>query len=102
MLAVAGFAVGCLLVLGFYGYVFVQLYREHKRFGSLAKRLHEHLCVMEPEGHIKADRPRTAVTPKIPRHARKETLLHVGVAIGGLLGVFAEIGLLNWLVTSFR
>jgi hypothetical protein len=102
MVAIVGFAVGCLLVLGFYGYVFMQLYREHKRFGSLEKRLHEHLCVMETERHIKAERPRTPVTPKIPRQARKETLIHVGVAIGGLLGVFAEIGLLNWLVTSFH
>jgi hypothetical protein len=102
MLAMVGVAVGCLLVLGFYGYVFMQLYREHKRFGSLEKRLHEHLCAIQPEHYTKPDYPRTAAMPKIPRHARKESLLHVGVAIGGLLGVFAEIGLLNWLVTSFR
>jgi hypothetical protein len=102
MLAVVGCAVSCLLVLGFYGYVFTQLYREHKRFGSLEKRLHEHFYVMAPDRRTKAERPRTEVMPTISRHARKETLIHVGVAIGGLLGVFAEIEFLNLLVNSFH
>jgi hypothetical protein len=102
MLAVAGFAVSCLLVLGFYGHVFMQLYREHQRFKAQEKRLDEHLCAMEPEVGIKGRSLKTSTGPKVPRHTHKETLIHVGVAIGGLVSVFAEIVLLNWLVTSFH
>jgi hypothetical protein len=102
MLAVIGIAVGFLLVLGFYGYVFLQLYREHRRFRSMAKRLDEHLVAAEPSPAMNAVRPKTALAPMVQRRARKETLLHLGVAVGGLLGVFAEIGLLNWVVGSFH
>lgn len=102
MLAVIGIAVGCLLVLGFYGYVFLQLYREHRRFRSMAKRLDEHLVAAETSPAMNAVRPKTPPAPMVQRRARKETLLHLGVAVGGLLGVFAEIGLLNWVVSSFH
>jgi hypothetical protein len=100
VLALAGFAMSCLLVLGFYGYVLVQLYREHKRFADFEKRLQKHLYGMEPEAEIKARPLKRATLPKVAGSRHGETLLHLGVAIGGLLGVFAEIGLLNWLVTS--
>jgi hypothetical protein len=102
MLAVMGIAVGGLLVLGFYGYVFLQLYREHRRFRSIEERLDEHLLAAEPAPEMKAVRTKMVLAPKVQRRARKETLLHVGVALGGLLGVFAEIGLLNWVVSSFH
>jgi hypothetical protein len=102
VLALAGFAMSCLMVLGFYGYVLVQLYREHKRFADFEKRLQKHLYGMQPEAEINARPLKRTVLPKIAGSKRGETLLHVGVAIGGLLGVFAEIGLLNWLVTSFH
>jgi hypothetical protein len=102
MVAVVGCAVSCFLVLGFYGYVFMQLYREHKRFGSLEKRLHEHFYVMEPDRHTQAEQSTTEVLPKTLRYARKESLIDLGVAIGGLLGVFAEIEFLNLLVNSFH
>jgi|ERR1700677_507770 hypothetical protein len=102
MLAVVGFALSCLLVLGFYGYVFMQLYREHKRLKAQEKRLDEHLYAMGPEIEIKGRPLKTSTGRKVPRHTHKETLIHVGVAIGGLVSVFAEIGLLNWLVTSFH
>lgn len=102
MLAVVGIAVGCLLVLGFYGYVFLQLYREHRRFRSMAKRLDEHLVAAETSPAMNAVRTKTPPAPMVQQRARKETLLHLGVAVGGLLGVFAEIGLLNWVVSSFH
>lgn len=96
------FAVSCLLVLAFYGYVFAQLYREHQRFKGLEKRLHEHLFAMAPENEGKSDASKVAELPKIPKHIRKETLIHVGVAIGGLAGLFAEIGFLSQLVDSLH
>jgi hypothetical protein len=97
MLAIAGFVIGGVLVLGFYGYVFLQLYREHQRVGALEKRLSDHLVGMDAENESESDSPR-----KFTKHARHETLIQVGVAIGGLVGIFAEIGLLNQLVDSFR
>ncbi len=101
MRAVA-FAISCLLILGFYGYVFTQLYREHKRFKALEQRLRDHLYAKAPEGEVKGGPSKTAASPKIRGPLRKESLIHVGVAIGGLLGLFAEIGLLNRLVNSFH
>jgi hypothetical protein len=102
VLVLVGFAMSCLLVLGFYGYVLVQLYREHKRFADFEKRLQKHLYRVEPRAEIEARPLKRTTLPKVARSRPGETLLHVGVAIGGLLGVFAEIGLLNWLVTSFH
>ena len=99
---VVAFAVSCLLVLGFYGYVFVQLYREHKRFKGLEKRLREHLYAMTPERHVKNGAPKVATLPKASERMRKEALIHVGVAIGGLVGIFAEIGLLSQVVDSLH
>jgi hypothetical protein len=98
MRAVA-FVVSCLFVLGFYGYVLTRLYREHKRFKAQEKRLPEHLYEMEPETATAVAAPKTAAQRTSPNGRRKETLLHVGVAIGGLLGVFAEIEFLNQLVS---
>ena len=97
MLAIAGFAIGGVLVLGFYGYVFLQLYREHRRVGALGRRLRDHLIAMDSGYEPGPDFPR-----KFAKHARHETLIQVAVAIGGLVGVFAEIGVLNRLVESFR
>ena len=101
MRAVA-FAVSCLLVLGFYGYVFAQLYREHKRFKGLEKRLREHLYAMTPELEGKSGLSKVVRLPKVPEHIRKETLIHVGLAIGGLAGLFAEIGFLSQMIDSFH
>jgi hypothetical protein len=102
MLAVAGIVLGGLLVLGFYGYVFLRLYREHKHFRTIERRLNEHFIAMGSSTELKASRLKQVMAPKIPKRARKEALIHVGVALGGLLGVFAEIGLLNWVVDSFH
>jgi hypothetical protein len=53
MLSVVGFAVCFLFVLGFYGCVFMQLYREHRRFAAQEKLLTEHLSAMAPKPEIK-------------------------------------------------
>ena len=95
-------AVSCLLVLGFYGYVFAQLYWEHKRFKGLEKRLRGHLYAMTPERDVKSGPSKVVRLTNAPERIRKETLIHVGVAIGGLVGLFAEIGFLSQMVDSFR
>ena len=95
-------AVSCLLVLGFYGYVFAQLYREHKRFKGLEKRLREHLYAMTPEREVESGPSKVVRLPNAPERIRKETLIHVGVAIGGLVGLFAEIGFLSQVLDSFH
>jgi len=102
VLTVIACVASCLLVLGFYGYVFLQLYREHRRYTALENRLREHLYEMEPKPQIKMGPSNRAGLPKAPKHIRKETLIQVGVAIGGLLGIFAEIGFLNGLINSFH
>jgi hypothetical protein len=99
---VLAFAISSLLVLGFYGYVFTQLFREHKRFKALESRLREHLYAIESEGGVKGDPSKTAASPKIPGQMRKDTLIQLGVAIGGLVGLFAEIGFLSQMVNSFH
>jgi len=98
----AAFVVSCLFVLGFYGYVLTRLYQEHRRFKAQEKRLHEHLYAMEPKTKTAVAAPKTAARRTSPNGRRKETLLHIGVAIGGLIGVFAEIEFLNHLVASFH
>jgi hypothetical protein len=101
MLAVAGFAAVGVLVVGFYGYVFWQLYREHKRVGSLEKRLRQHLVRMDAGSESEPDLPAVALSQQSKR-VRHETLIQVGVAIGGLVGIFAEIGLLSQLADSLH
>ena len=104
MLAVIACVASCflVLVLGFYGYVFMQLYREYQRFEAQEKHLAEHLYAVGPEPEIRAGRARTATLSRPPGHIRKETLIHVVVALGGLLGVFAEIDFLNRVVSAFH
>jgi hypothetical protein len=104
MLAVIACVASCflVLVLGFYGYVFMQLYREYQRFEAQEKHLAEHLCAIRLNPEIRAGRAKKAKLPKLPGHIRKETLIHVGVALGGLLGVFAEIDFLNRVVSAFH
>ena len=88
--------------VGILWYVFAQLYREHKRFQGLEKRLREHLYAMTPEREAKSCPSKVARLPRVPEHIRKETLIHVGVAIGGLAGLFAEIGFLSQMIDSFH
>lgn len=96
------FGVTSLLVLGFYGYLLSQFYREYKRFHTHEKRLHEHPSGMGAKRNIMVTLPERATLPNVPKHVRKETLIDIAVAIGGLLGVFTEIGFLNRVVGSFH
>ena len=102
MVAVASLAVSCLVVLGFYGYVLMRLYREHQRLKAQAKHLCEHLHTLKskPKTTADASKPVTLLGPH--KHMRSEALIQVGIAVGGLLGVFAEIGFLSRLISSFH
>jgi hypothetical protein len=97
MLVIAGLVMSSALVLGFYGYVFWQLYREHRRMRNIDKRLREHLIAQDTNAEPGPDSRRRAYS-----RLRQENLIQVGVAVCGLLGVFAEIGLLNRLFVSLH
>jgi Ca2+/Na+ antiporter len=110
MLAVI-FIVTCLSVFGFYVYVLVRLRREEKREDAHKKRLPEHLYEMGPDLH--QDDAENRQDPdflrigKSIRHKsheaearlRRETMVGVGLTVGGLAAVLAGIEFLNSLVT---
>jgi hypothetical protein len=108
MLAVT-LIVSCLLVCGFYGYVLLQLQREHKRLNAHKKRLPEHLYEVEPEPEETAeDREedsdlcsRAATSPKANARVflRRRTLIDLGFSAGGMAALFAGIKLFSSLVT---
>jgi hypothetical protein len=102
MVAVAGLTVSCLVVLGFYGYVLMQLYREHQRLKAQETHLREYLHALKskPKATVDASKAGTLLRPD--KHMRSDALIQVGIAVGGLLGVFAEIGFLSRLISSFH
>ncbi|MGA8143521.1 MAG: hypothetical protein WB987_06515 [Candidatus Acidiferrales bacterium] len=113
MLAVT-FTLSCLTVFGFYAYVFVQFHREQRRLNANKKRLPEHLYEMEPEADRKEsseDREdpeflsaKAATLPKadLQEIFRRETLIQVSLAVGGLVALYAGIAILNSLVTRLH
>ncbi len=109
MLAVI-FIVSCLSVFGFYVYVLVQLRREQKREDAHKKRLPEHFYEMGPErrqddaeNRQDPDFLRTGKSIRRSSGAearlRRETMVGVGLTVGGLAAVLAGIEFLNSLVT---
>jgi hypothetical protein len=110
MLAVM-FIVSCLAVFGFYVYVLVHLRREEKRENAYKKHLPDHLYEMGPDLHRddaenRRD-PDFLRTGTSIRHSsggaearlRRETMVGVGLTVGGLAAVLAGIEFLNSLVT---
>jgi hypothetical protein len=105
MLAVI-FIVSCLAVLGFYVYVLVQLRREEKREDAYKKRLPEHFYEMGPErrqdnaaNRQDPDFLRTRISTRHNSGAearlRRETMVGVGLTVGGLAAILAGIEFLN-------
>lgn len=88
-----GLAFAFITVVGFYGYLLLELYRERKRVRSCEKRSNR-MRAANPEISEKASPFQT------PEVDRKQALVSVGVAIGGLLGIFAEIEFLSRLLSS--
>jgi hypothetical protein len=112
MLAVI-FIVSCLAVSGFYVYVLVHLRREEKREDAHKKRLPEHFYEMGPDLHQDdaenrqdPDFLRTRVSIRHSSGAearlRRETMVSVGLTVGGLAAVLAGIEFLNSLVTRLH
>jgi hypothetical protein len=108
MLAII-FVVSCLSVCGFYVYVLVHLEREHKRMKAHEKHLPEHFYEMEPRPREKdADDPKgppilgrgRAPLPKAKTEQilRRQTVIHLGLTLGGLTALFGGIEFLNLLV----
>jgi hypothetical protein len=107
MLAVI-FVVSCLLVFGFYVYVLVHLRREERREDAHKKRLPEHFYEMGPERHqdnAESHQDTDFLGTSIRRNSeakarlRRETMVGVGLTVGGLAAVLAGIEFLNSLVS---
>jgi hypothetical protein len=88
-----GLAFAFITFVGFYGYLVLEFYREHKRLRSYERRSNR-MHAADPEI------PKRALPSQTPEVDRKQALVSVGVAIGGLLGIFAEIEFLNRLLSS--
>jgi hypothetical protein len=111
MLAIT-FVISFLFVCGFYAYVFVHLERERKRLAAHKKHLSEHLYEVrqEPGSNETAHRnapelpggASVSVKPKSQEMLRRETLIQVSLAVGGLAAIFAGIALFNSLVSKLH
>jgi hypothetical protein len=109
MLAVI-FIVSCLSVFGFYCYVLVQLRREEKREDAYKKRLPEHFYEMGPERRqdnaanrqdpdfLRTTRISTRHNSGAEARLRRETMVGVGLTVGGSAAILAGIEFLNSLV----
>jgi Ca2+/H+ antiporter len=96
MLAIT-FIVSCLSVCAFYVYVLVHLERERKRMKAHEKHLPEHFYEMEPKPREKdADNPKG---PSISEEILRQTMIHLGLTLGGLMALFGGIEFFNSLVT---
>ena len=111
MLAVT-FVLSLLFVCGFYVYVFLHLERERKQLAADKKRLTEHLYEVrqEPASNETADRnapdlpggASDSVKAKYREILRRETLIQLSLAVGGLAAIFAGIALFNSLVSKLH
>jgi len=111
MLAIT-FGISFLFVCGFYAYVFVHLEKERKRLAAHKKHLPEHLYEVRQEPAVNKTTDRDA--PDLPGGAsisvkaksreilRRETLIQVSLAVGGLAVIFAGIALFNSLVSKLH
>ncbi len=86
-----------LSVLGFYGYVLVQFHRESKRF-----KFRSHFAEGESKDADLCSKATTLPKTSARESIRRETLIHWGLAVSGLVGLFVEIELINSLVTALR
>lgn len=111
MLAIT-FVISFLFVCGFYAYVFVHLEKERKRLAAHKKHLSEHLYEVrqEPASNKTADRDdpdlpggaSISLKAKSQEFLRRETLIQVSLAVGGLAAIFAGIALFNSLVSKLH
>ena len=112
MLAVI-FIVSCLSVFGFYVYVLVQLRREEKSEDAQKERLPEHFYEMGPERRqddvencrdfdFLGTRTRIRHSSGARASMHRETMVGVGLTMGGLAAVLAGIEFLNSLVTRLH
>lgn len=95
MLGFAFVVVSGILVLGFYGYVLAQFYRENQRYKFRSR-------FVAPGTDDSDLCSNTAASQKTysRKLMRRETLIHLALAVSGLVGLFLEIELLNSLVTA--
>lgn len=111
MLAIT-FVISFLFVCGFYAYVFVHLERERKRLRAQKKRLPEHLYEVRKESASNKTADRDAydspggvsisVKAKSQEILRRQTMIQVSLAVGGLAAIFVGIALFNSLVSKLH
>jgi hypothetical protein len=100
MLAIAAGILSSIVVLGFYGYVFAHLYSEHRKMKAREKYAADHLSRIGPRPQTKPLRSPQPDRKKSQGSFRTEALVNVGVALGGLAAMFAEIEILNRLLSA--
>ncbi len=99
MFSIIALSVGGLLVVGFYGYVFVHLYTEFVKHRVSRGSLDSHLSVIT-SAPAKENAPdaESSATHRAP--FPNDNLLNVAIAAFGLVGLCAEIVVLNGLLAS--
>ena len=94
MLAVAFIVVSGLSVVGFYGYVLLQFYRENQR-----SKFRNGFETNGDEDSDLCPNPTKSQRAYGHKSIRRETLINLILGVSGLVGLFLEIELLNSLVT---
>jgi hypothetical protein len=99
MLTIVACILSGIVVLGFYGYVFSHLYSEYRKMKRQEKHLAEHLSRVGPPSRSN-DRPSDkSQSGRFPGSFRAEALVNVGVAVGGLVALVAELEILSRLAS---
>jgi hypothetical protein len=102
MLTIVAGVLGCAVVIGFYGYVFFHLYCEHQKTMDRRKSMPDSLGGFDARVKPGTRASREEVSRVITRSLHRQALVQVGVAVSGLIAIFAEIRILDQLVKAFH
>src|SRR5580698_10487090 len=100
MLTIAACILSGIVVLGFYGYVVAHLSREHRKMKARDQHVADHVSRISTSCETKPLPSPQQSRKKTPSSFRTEALVNVGVALGGLAAMFAEIEILSRLLSS--
>lgn len=100
MLTIVACILSGVVVLGFYGYVFAHLLGEHRKMKRLEKHLADHMSRVSPRQQPKAKTGAETQSRRFPGAFRSEALVNVAVTAAGLAAMFAELEILNQLLSA--